>query len=143
MDLTFATYLVYLLVSVGLTVWVALTLSRNGLAFLVDVFRRNGPVAASVNHLLVVGFYLLNFGFICLNLRLGLTVESPAQSVEMLSQKVGLVLLVLGAMHFGNLWVFHRMRSRALLQDAPPPVAPDAFLTLAGPTGVPGAGSVP
>jgi hypothetical protein len=131
MDLTFSTYLTYLLVSVALTVWVATTLSRNGLAFLVDVFRGSGALAASVNHLLVVGFYLLNFGFICLNLRLGMAVTSQAHAVELLSEKVGLVLLVLGGMHFANLWIFQRMRRRVLLEDAPPPVTPDELLTLA------------
>ena len=35
------------------------------------------------------------------------------------------VLLVLGAMHFFNLFVFSRMRRRALLTFAPPPVLPD------------------
>jgi len=128
MDPTFATYLVYLLVSVVLTVWVARTLSTHGIAFLNDVFRGQTELARSVNHLLVVGFYLVNLGFIAFNLKLGLAVRGSAQATEALSQKVGLVLLVLGGLHFGNLWVLHRMRQRALLTDAPPPVAPDGLL---------------
>jgi hypothetical protein len=58
MDLKTVTYLVYLAISIGLTVWVARTLHRNGRIFLVDVFRGNEALADSVNHLLVVGFYL-------------------------------------------------------------------------------------
>ena len=138
-DLTFLTYVVYLVVSVLLTVWVARTLFRNGHIFLVDVFRGNDALATSVNHLLVVGFYLLNLGFISFNLKLGMTVTTPAEALEVLSQKVGLVLLVLGALHFLNLWVFHQMRHRALLRDAPPPVAPDGMLSGAGAS----AGSAP
>jgi hypothetical protein len=56
------TYLAYLLISVALTVWVARTLHRNGRIFLVDSFLGNEPLADSVNHLLVVGFYLINIG---------------------------------------------------------------------------------
>ena len=37
MNLTLLTYLTYLAISIGLTIWVARTLSRNGLVFLVDV----------------------------------------------------------------------------------------------------------
>src|SRR3712207_7694262 len=48
--------------SVSLTVWVARTLYRNGRVFLVEAFRGNEAVADSVNHLLVVGFYLINIG---------------------------------------------------------------------------------
>jgi hypothetical protein len=131
MDPTFATYLVYLAVSIVLTVWVARTLSKHGLTFLRDVFGGNAALASSVNHLLVVGFYLVNLGFISFNLRLGLRVYGSAEATEALSQKVGLVLLVLGGLHFFNLWILHRMRNRALLSDAPPPVAPDGQIAFA------------
>ena len=38
MNPTVITYLVYIVASVALTVWVARTLNRNGEVFLVDVF---------------------------------------------------------------------------------------------------------
>ena len=123
------TYLVYLALSVALTVWVARTLFRNGRVFLVDVFGGNTELADSTNHLLVVGFYLVNLGYVSLALQLGYDVVDARGSIEALSLKVGGVLLVLGAMHFFNLLVFARMRRRsrfARLGEAPPPVAPDA-----------------
>ena len=49
------TYLIYLAISIALTVWVAKTLHKNGRIFLVDAFGGNEPLADSVNHLLVVG----------------------------------------------------------------------------------------
>ncbi len=122
------TYLIYLLISVALTAWVAQTLHRNGRIFLVDVFGGNNELADSVNHLLVVGFYLINLGYISLTLKLGYDVVDAVGSIEALSKKVGLVLLVLGCMHFFNLWLFARIRRRAVLADAPPPVGPDACL---------------
>jgi len=122
-------YLFYVAISVAMTVWVARTLSRNGLVFLVDVFGGNERLANSVNHLLVVGFYLINLGYISLALKLGHAVNSVAQSIEALSYKVGLVLLVLGGMHFFNLYLFNRIRRRSLLLTTPPPVAPDAHIT--------------
>src|SRR3979411_1263024 len=63
---TVVTYLIYLAISIGLTIWVARTLHRNGRIFLVDVFHGNEPLADSVNHLLVVGFYLISFGYVSL-----------------------------------------------------------------------------
>ena len=128
MNALFFTYLVYVAVSVALTIWVARTLSRNGAIFLVDVFRGNEALARSVNHLLVVGFYLINLGYVCLNLKVGIRVEAPHESMEALATKVGFVLLVLGGMHFLNLIVFARIRRNAALANAPLPVAPDAIL---------------
>ena len=121
------TYLIYLVLSIALTIWVGRTLHKNGRVFLVDVFHGNEALADSVNHLLVVGFYLINFGYVSLALKLGYTIQSAEQSVEALSVKIGMVLLVLGGMHFFNLFVFSRMRSRTTARHQAPPVGPDAF----------------
>jgi hypothetical protein len=128
-DYLVVTYVLYLAISILLTVWVARTLFRNGRVFLVDVFRGNASLADSVNHLLVVGFYLINLGYVTLALKLGYEVSSARGSIEALSTKVGWVLLVLGAMHFFNLYVFSRMRRRAVLEVMPPPVQPDACIS--------------
>jgi hypothetical protein len=119
------TYLLYLVISIALTVWVAQTLFKNGRLFLVDVFHGNEALADSVNHLLVVGFYLINLGYVSLSLRIGYNVDDTRASIEALSAKVGLVLLVLGAMHFFNLFLFSRIRQRSRLPFVAPPVAPD------------------
>jgi hypothetical protein len=120
-------YLIYLIISIALTIWVARTLHKNGRVFLVDVFHGNEALADSVNHLLVVGFYLINFGYVSLALKLGYSVNTPQEGIEALSVKVGMVLLVLGGMHFFNLFIFSRMRRRASLVNGPPPVPPDGF----------------
>lgn len=121
-------YVAYLVISISLTVWVARTLVKNGRVFLVDSFLGNDMLADSVNHLLAVGFYLINVGYVSLALKYGEKPLDLAQAIEALSTKVGLVLLVLGGMHFFNLYVFSRMRRRALLRNQKPPVAPDQLL---------------
>ena len=118
------TYLLYLLLSIALTIWVAQTLHKNGRVFLVDSFLGNEALADSVNHLLVVGFYLVNLGFVALFLKSEDKPLDLQSIIETLSGKIGWVLLVLGAMHFFNLLVFSKMRKRALLKNTPPPFAP-------------------
>ena len=128
MAATLYTYAAYVVISIALTVWVARTLHKNGRTFLVDAFHQNAELADSVNHLLVVGFYLINVGYVALALKYG---EKPADlrtAIEFFSTKIGLVLLVLGGMHFFNLYVFSRMRRRGLIRNAPPPVAPQERL---------------
>jgi hypothetical protein len=115
------TYTIYLAVSVALTVWVARTLHRNGRVFLVDAFHGNETLADSVNHLLVVGFYLINIGYVTLALKYGAKPHNVQEAIEFLSTKVGLVLVVLGVMHFGNLLTFSRMRRRAAFERQFPP----------------------
>jgi hypothetical protein len=108
------TYLVYLAISVTLTVWVAQTLFRNGRVFLVEVFHGDNDLADSVNRLLVVGFYLINLGYMSLMLKIGTPITGAQDSIEALSTKVGMVLLILGGMHFFNLAVFNKLRNTKL-----------------------------
>ena len=121
-------YIIYLILSIGLTIWVAWTLQKNGRIFLVDAFEGNEALADAVNHLLVVGFYLINIGYITLALKYGVVPENLQELFETLSTKVGLVLVALGLMHFGNLYVFNRMRRKVVDAKLPPPVPPAAYL---------------
>lgn len=111
-DIVVMTYAVYVAISVTLTIWVARTLHKNGRVFLVEVFGGDTSLADSVNHLLVVGFYLINFGYVSLALKMGYDVDTARTAVVALSWKVGLVLIVLGSMHFLNLYVFSRIHRR-------------------------------
>lgn len=109
-------YTAYIVISVGLCIWVARTLHRNGRVFLVDAFHQNEQLADSVNHLLVVGFYLINIGYISMALKFGTRPLSTAEVIELLSWKIGVVLLILGFMHFFNIFVFNRMRAKGVEQ---------------------------
>src|SRR6201985_3693078 len=93
------THLGYLAITIPLTIWVARTLHKNGRVFLVDSFHQNTELADSVNHLLVVGFYLINLGFVGLYIRNGSQPTDAAGALEEISVKVGAVTLVLGVLH--------------------------------------------
>jgi len=138
MDLTVVTYVVYLALSIGLTVWVARTLSRSGHVFLSDVLQGSENLADAVNHLLVVGFYLVNLGFVALWLRGGNTDVTDVRTVfTALSVKIGTVLLVLGVLHLGNVYVLNRIRRRGLMERAQRPPLAARPRTPLGPTSAP------
>ena len=111
-------YISYLAISLAVTIWIARTLHKNGRIFLVDAFRGNAELADSVNHLLVVGFYLINIGYVSLALKASENLITLRGAIELVSDKIGVVLLVLGFMHFFNLFVFSRMRKNARIADS-------------------------
>jgi hypothetical protein len=121
-------YVTYLILSLAVTIWVARTLHKNGRIFLVDAFHGNAELADSVNHLLVVGFYLVNLGYVTLALKTGAVLTGMRDSIELVSVKIGLVLLILGAMHFFNLYVFSRMRRRGQQHTGSPVRNGDSIL---------------
>jgi hypothetical protein len=123
-DHLLSVYLVYACASIGLTIWLARTLFKNGEVFLEEVFADNPRMASAVNRLLVVGFYLLNLGYALLTLKADHEVTTRTEGIETLAVKLGSLLLVLGVLHMGNLYLFHRIRRRGQITLAPPPVWP-------------------
>lgn len=126
-------YGVYMAASIGLTVWLAQTLFRNGAVFLEDVFEGQAGLAVALNRLLVTGFYMASLGYAFLILR----AETPTNAVgavEELVTKLGLLLVSLAVIHFANLIVFHRLRGRARAA-AHRPVAPPTQPVATAPTG--------
>lgn len=119
-----AVYAAYATAAVGLTVWLARTLARNGEVFLEDVFADNPRMATAVNRLLVVGFYLLNLGYAFMTLKAGTGAPNGVEAIEILAVKLGALLLALGGLHFFNMYLFHRIRRRGQIRLAPPPVKP-------------------
>jgi hypothetical protein len=110
MDEATISYSIYLLIAIPVTIWVAKTLYQNGRMFLVECFHGNAEMADSVSHLLVVGFYLINIGFVTLFLKIESKVQEVTGVFEALSEKLGIVPLVLGGVHFLNLFIFSKLR---------------------------------
>ncbi|MEM9774098.1 MAG: hypothetical protein AAF902_05930 [Chloroflexota bacterium] len=106
-------YMIYLILSVCITVWVAQTLFKNGRIFVIDAFSGNEQIADAVNHLLVVGFYLVNIGFIALFMRFGAKPSNLQEAFEFVATKIGIVLFFLGVAHFFNIFNFARIRRKS------------------------------
>ena len=113
MDFTPIAYIIYIVLSIGITTWVAQTLFKNGRIFVIDAFAGNEKMADAVNHLLLVGFYLVNVGFIALFMRFGTKPENVQQVFEFVATKIGIVLFFLGIAHFFNIFNFSRIRKKS------------------------------
>ena len=109
MDTLIVTYVVYSLAAIVLTGVLAKTLYRNGKVFLAEVFEDNPDLARAVNSLLVTGFYMLNLGYAFLLFRAE-EVTTTVEVTENLVEKLGVLLLSLGVIHFVNMAVFWRIR---------------------------------
>lgn len=107
-------YVLYVAFSIGLTVWLGATLYREGRPFLVECLQDAAGLADAVNQLLLAGFYLINFAWIVLSLKSNQSPSTIVDSMEFLSIRIGLVSLVLGAIHLMNLWILTRIRRQRI-----------------------------
>jgi hypothetical protein len=99
----------YLALGLAATIAVVWTLRRRGLPFLVQWCDGDELLAASWNHLLAVGIYLLHVGCLLLALRFGGEATTQVGAIELLSTKVGLVLLALAVTHFLHIKAYWQM----------------------------------
>jgi hypothetical protein len=126
-------YALYLALSIGMTIWVARVLSESGEMFLIKCFGQDEALAKSTNRLLVIGFYLVNIGFICT--RLDGWKAGTIDLIPDVGSRVGLSILVLGAMHFFNMfmiakfgrtvssWVWDRENDANMRSASPTPAS--------------------
>jgi len=112
MDKHVLAYSIYLTVTIIITVFVGRTLFRNGRVFLRDIFHGNLELAEAVDKLLLVGYYLVNIGFAVNAMIVNSQISDNRELMEVLSQKIGVIILILGAMHFFNLFIFFKLRKR-------------------------------
>ena len=106
------------------------------------MFPENVRIAKAINSLLVTGFFMLNTGYAFLISRTEVTTDRFI-ATENLIQKLGVLLLSLGLIHFINMAVFWKIRRKlsasvgvpvpatamvppppAATNDTPPPPAP-------------------
>lgn len=103
-------YAAYLAVCVGITIWVAQTLRKQGRVVLTDGHETGKDLSDAFSHLLVVGFYLVNLGVISFYLKIETHASDTQTAIELVSTKVGTILVVLGAMHFVIVATLARVR---------------------------------
>ncbi len=125
-------YVIYAAVAVGLTAWLARTLSSNGAVFLEDVFKDRPALARAVNRLLVTGFYMLNLGYAFYILRADAGLDA-FRSVQFLVNRLALLLVTLALIHFMNVLVFWKIRGNREQRSLPIPVAAQVHMPAPAP----------
>ena len=104
-------YLIYLPVALLMTFLVARSLFKNGKVFMLDIFGGKEEIAFATNHLLEIGFYLMNIGTALFILKIE-GIDTTQMMIEKLSFKVGGFSIYLGLMLFVNLFLFFRGRQK-------------------------------
>jgi hypothetical protein len=105
-------YILYLLVSIVLTIVTATILARSGRTFLSHMFGGDEALGQALSRLFAVGFYLLNLGFVILAMRTSVSVHDVRQAIELLSVKLGEALLIIGLLHLVNVFALTRIGRR-------------------------------
>ena len=100
-------YVVYLIVTLAMTFFVAKVLFQNSKIFMLDIFNGRAEIAYPTNRLFEIGFYLMNIGAALLFMKTTRILTNQGL-LETLSLKIGGFSIYLGIMLFMNLFLFFR-----------------------------------
>jgi len=102
-NLTIFAYSVYLPIGIFVTYWVGKSLYTNGRLYLQQIFQHNDLMVDPINKILLTGYYLLNVGYVFVLMVQELPIQTYQQLLEVLSNRIGIILISLGCIHIFNL----------------------------------------
>ncbi|SIT89115.1 hypothetical protein [Pontibacter indicus] len=116
-NLNLLSYAIYLPVGVFVTYWVGQKLYINGELYLHQIFSQNPELVAAINKILLTGYYLLNIGYVVILMVQQVPIETTRQLIEVLSSRLGILLVSLGCIHFFNLGALYLISQRNHIQQ--------------------------
>lgn len=98
-------YLIYLPITLFVTVWVGKELYHNGRPLMELAFEKYGfeSWVLPINKSLLIGYYLLNIGNLLIFINSWEKTETAGQMINVIIENVGIIITLLGLIHFCNL----------------------------------------
>lgn len=119
MESAILTFLLYILFAGNTTYFLGRSLYTHGEPFLASIFMDRPEIVQPLNKVLLIGFYLVNLGFVLLFLTQQKEKLSDFTAcIEFLSLKLGIVYLVLGCMHLLNIFIFITLEKKLYKSNA-------------------------
>lgn len=95
-------YILYLSISSFITFYVGWRCYVHGIIWLKAIFD-DEQISSSVNRMLLLGYYLVNIGYISWSVSTWQRIYDPIGMIHALSFKVGGITLILGLLHYLNI----------------------------------------
>lgn len=97
-------YLIYFSLMAFIILKVGYICYNNGIVFVGSLLPKNPSLGLQINKLLLVGYYLVNMGYIVFSLSQWETLSSLLELIEAISQKATFIILGLAGLHYLNIF---------------------------------------
>ncbi len=111
MNLNLWAYGIYFLITFVVVILVGGICYTNGNKYVLALVSEHEDICQRVNRLLLLGYYLMNLGFVAISLVFWKKIETIPQLIEILSVRVGFIVVSIAIMHYFNLfWLSRYLR---------------------------------
>ena len=107
-------YAIYFLITVPIIVLVGWKCFTVGKTYLLDLFT-DINICNSINRILLIGYYLMNIGYVTFSLSEGLKTETSELFIVSIFTKIAKTLLLIAIMHYINVFLLTNFRKQIIL----------------------------
>ena len=105
MNYNILSYGLYLPITFYITILVGRELHKAGKYFVCEMIRHDKAFANAVNNSLLIGYYLINLGYVTIMISSWQEITCFTSLLITLCDKIGIILITLGFIHFMNMLV--------------------------------------
>lgn len=107
-------FAVYFFLTVPIIVFVGWKCFTIGRIYLLDLFTEI-KICDSVNRILLIGYYLMNIGYVTFSLSEGLKTETSELFIVSILTKTATIILLIAVMHYINIFLLTYFRKQIIL----------------------------
>lgn len=105
-------YIIYLPVTLYITIVVGKSFFRNGSVFLYHLFQ-DPKKGNEINKLLLAGYYLLNGGYAFLSIYGWPSIVTYHELIATTSSRISIIVMGLAIMHYFNMYLLYQLAHKA------------------------------
>ena len=103
MNYNIVAYFLYFAITFLIIVKVGRICYQNGNVFVSQLIPNHEDLCKKINHLLLIGYYLLNIGYCTMTIISWKKIGGFTQLIEIISLKTSLIILIIALMHYLNI----------------------------------------
>ncbi len=106
-------YFIYFTLTIPVIVFVGWKCYKIGKIYLLDVLK-DDEICNSVNKLLLIGYYLLNLGYIAISISSWGNINTFSEIIEIVFTKISVILMLIALFHYINIAALYFLRNQII-----------------------------
>jgi hypothetical protein len=102
-------YMIYLLLTVFIIVYVGRMFYRNGRVFILGLMKGDAATTDHLNRILLIAYYLFNIGYAFMKLRFWQKVVNLEMLVSSIANNMSILIFILASTHYMNMLMIWRL----------------------------------
>ena len=114
-------YIIYLILTSFMIVFVGRLFYENGRGFILTLMKEDATTTDHLNNILLVAYYLFNIGYTFVKLRFWQKIENLEMLISSIANNMSVLIFILATTHYINMlliWYLSRSKNSSLINKS-------------------------